>query len=639
MKRINLLDEVISNKIAAGEVVERPASVVKELVENSIDAGALHINIEIEEGGETLIRITDDGVGIHPEDIEKAFLPHATSKIQDIEDLFKIGTLGFRGEALASIASIAKVKLYSKTEEDVGGKAIEYQGGIKDSLVDYPMNKGTIIEVRDIFYNVPARKKFLKSTSRESALIGDIINRIALANPDIAFTYINNNKKQFSTFGSGNTMDVIRNIYGKKIQENLIAFESHGDELSVYGYVGNSEISRGSRNNQSIYVNKRYIKSKLITAAVENAFKSFATINKFPFFVVFIDIYPELIDVNVHPTKAEIKFKDERVLFKIVFDTVHQAIKNSIKESFILPEELTLDLGEKVEPVRFNYEDIQISREIKEKNDNEYFSTENSRERSIERSIEQVEVNKNESLPDKHIYVDIPVDLKSPETVHEVIIKKNEHSEEVERKTSSIDNRKSGNLDFSSIRIIGQFDKTYILGEHNKILFLIDQHAAHEKVMFEKYIKEIRGHRVVVQTMLVPIVIELDIDDYSYYKENSQVFRDAGFLVEEFGSDTVVIKEAPYVIGRSKCKDIFLSILDNLKNMGSGKTEEYKYDAIARMACRSAVKAQEELTVEEMKELLKDLARLDEPFHCPHGRPTILKLSLYEMEKLFKRIQ
>ncbi len=623
MKRINLLDEVISNKIAAGEVVERPASVVKELIENSIDAGALHINIEIEEGGEALIRITDDGMGIHSEDIEKAFLPHATSKIQDIDDLFKIGTLGFRGEALASIASIAKVKLFSKTEEGVGGKAIEYEGGIKVSLEDYPMNKGTIIEVRDIFYNVPARKKFLKSTSRESALIGDIINRIALANPNIAFTYTNNYKKQFSTFGSGNPMDVIRNIYGKKIQENLIEFENHGDELSVYGYVGNSEISRGSRNNQSIYVNKRYIKSKLITAAVENAFKSFATINKFPFFVIFIDIYPELIDVNVHPTKAEIKFKDERVLFKIVFDTVHQAIKNSIKESFILPEEITMDLGEKSEPVMFNYENAIRSEESKERVNNK----------------EDIELNKTESLSDKITYVDIPVDLKPPETYHETVREKKEEIKEAETNISNVNDRKKGNLDFSSIRIIGQFDKTYILGEHNKMLYLIDQHAAHEKVMFEKYIKEIRDHRVVVQTMLVPLVIELDIDDYSYYKENSQVFRDAGFLVEEFGSDTVVVKEAPYVIGRSKCKNIFLSILDNLKNMGSGKTEEYKYDAIARMACRSAVKAQEELTTEEMKELLKDLASLDEPFHCPHGRPTILKLSLYEMEKLFKRIQ
>lgn len=632
MKRINLLDEVISNKIAAGEVVERPASVVKELIENSIDAGALHINIEIEEGGEALIRITDDGAGIHPEDIEKAFLPHATSKIQEIDDLFNIGTLGFRGEALASIASIAKVKLFSKTEEGVGGKAIEYEGGIKVSLVDYPMNKGTIIEVRDIFYNVPARKKFLKSTSRESALIGDIINRIALANPNIAFTYINNNKKQFSTFGSGNVMDVIRNIYGKKIKENLIDFENHGDELSVYGYVGSSEISRGSRNNQSIYVNKRYIKSKLITAAVENAFKSFATINKFPFFVIFIDIYPELIDVNVHPTKAEIKFKDERALFKIVFDTVHQAIKNSIKESFILPEEITLDLGEKVEPVVFNYENTGRAEQSKEKDNNkDYYQRENTKE--------VIEFNKTESMPDKITYVDIPVDLKSPETVHEIIREKKEELKEPDNKISNVDDRKKGNVDFSSIRIIGQFDKTYILGEHNKMLFLIDQHAAHEKVMFEKYINEIRGHRVVVQTMLVPIVIELDIDDYSYYKENSQVFRDAGFFVEEFGSDTVVIKEAPYVIGKSKCKDIFLSILDNLKNMGGGKTEEYKYDAIARMACRSAVKAQEELTIEEMKQLLKDLACLDEPFHCPHGRPTILKLSLYEMEKLFKRIQ
>ncbi len=623
MKRINLLDELISNKIAAGEVVERPASVVKELVENSIDAKAKHITVEIEEGGENLIRISDDGDGIHPDDIERAFLPHATSKIAEAEDLFNIITLGFRGEALASIASVSRVKLFSKIEEALGGKEVEYNGGIKQGLYDTPMNRGTIVEVRDLFYNVPARKKFLKSTSREAALIGDIINRIALANPDIAFNYINGGKNQFTSYGNGNLKDVIRSVYGKKIQGNLISFEKYGDELSIYGFIGNSEISRGSRNNQSIYVNKRYIKSRLITAAVENAFKSFATVNKFPFFILFIDIYPELIDVNVHPTKAEIKFKDERFIFKLVFDCIHEAIKQEVKDSFILPEEEEIVHEEKEVPITFDFTKEGSYKLIEYKKDDTPINE--SIKEKVNESIKEKEVNFDISR--EKTFVTLPVDLK-----------RSEKGEDLPFEEKAPYKEKPA-LDFSSIRILGQFDKTYIVGEYNKTLYLIDQHAAHEKIMFERYTKEIRDHNVVIQPLLIPIVIELEVDDYYYFIENKELFNSSGFTIEEFGNNTIIIKEFPYVIGKSNCKALFLSILDNLKNMGSGKTEEYKYDTIARMACRSAVKAQEELTTLEMKQLLIDLSNCEEPFNCPHGRPTILKLSLYEMEKLFKRIQ
>ena len=334
MKRINILDEHTSNKIAAGEVVERPSSVVKELMENSIDADAKNITIEIEEGGISLIRIIDDGHGIHRDDIKKAFLPHATSKIKDVDDIYSIMTLGFRGEALASIAAISKVSLKSKIEDDDFGSEIIIEGGEILSLSNIGTNKGTIIEVRDLFYNVPARKKFLKSISREGALIGDIINRIALSHPDKSIKFYNNGKKILHTYGTGNLIDVIRTIYGKNISENLIYFESKEDAISLYGYIGKEEISRGSRNNQSIFVNGRYIKNNTIVAAVENAFKSFATVNKFPFFVLFLDLYPEFVDVNIHPTKAEIKFKEDRGIFKKVFDSVHKAFKNEVFEDF-----------------------------------------------------------------------------------------------------------------------------------------------------------------------------------------------------------------------------------------------------------------------------------------------------------------
>ena len=339
MKRINLLDEHTSNKIAAGEVVERPSSVVKELVENSIDAEAKNITIEIEEGGISLIRIIDDGNGIHKDDIKKAFMPHATSKIQNVEDIYSIMTLGFRGEALASIASISKVLLRSKINEVDFGSEISIEGGEILSESETGTNKGTIIEVRDLFYNVPARRKFLKSTSREGALISDIVSRIALSNPDVSIKFYNNGKKVLHTYGTGNLKDVIRTVYGKSISENIIYFESAEDAIHLYGYIGKEEIARGSRNNQSIFVNGRYIKNKTIVAAIENAFKSFATVNKFPFFVLFLEVYPEFVDVNIHPTKAEIKFKEDRGIFKKVFDAVHKAFKSEVFNDFYIPEE------------------------------------------------------------------------------------------------------------------------------------------------------------------------------------------------------------------------------------------------------------------------------------------------------------
>ncbi|MEW8956610.1 DNA mismatch repair endonuclease MutL, partial [Clostridium sp.] len=296
MKRINLLDIETCNKIAAGEVVERPSSVVKELVENSIDAKATKITIEVENGGESLIKIIDNGLGVHPDDIEKAFLPHATSKIKEINDIFSINTLGFRGEALASISAVSKVKLFSKTEEFDFGREIFVEGGTINYIKETGCNNGTVVEVRELFFNVPARKKFMKSTSRESALINDIVSKIALSNPSVSITLINNGKRIITTYGNNNYIDIVRAIYGKNISENLIYFEGVSDLVSVHGYIGNSEISRGSRTYQSIFVNNRYIKNKTITTAVENAFKSFLTINKFPFFILFIDIFPEYVD-------------------------------------------------------------------------------------------------------------------------------------------------------------------------------------------------------------------------------------------------------------------------------------------------------------------------------------------------------
>ncbi len=653
MKRINLLDENTSNKIAAGEVVERPSSVVKELIENSIDANARNITIEIEEGGEKLIKIIDDGDGIHPEDIKKAFLPHATSKIKNSSDIFSINTLGFRGEALPSIAAVSKVSLKSKIQEEDFGREIIIEGGEILSFNECGINKGTSIEVKDLFFNVPARKKFLKTSSREASLISDIVSRIALANPSISFKLFNNGKKILNTYGNSNLLDVTRTIYGKNIGENIIYFEHSEDTLTLYGYIGKEVIARGSRNNQSIFVNGRYIKNRTLVVAVENAFKSFSTVNKFPFFILFIEVYPENIDVNIHPSKAEIKFKDERLIFKKVFDTVHEALRNEIFKEFEVKKdentnfkkdefkEISFDIKDDYEkkertkvtlPVDLNYERT-YSKDYENIYEKEYSNSSSSK------YLEETKTNNNVNYNN--------IDSKESNTLNEnFTLRENFYKDNVlDEKISKIPKEDLSNKNsneripkFPPLRIIGQFNKTYILGEYDEVLYMIDQHAAHEKILFEKYFKNIEEGSIIIQPLLVPEIIDLTLDDFSYYEENKEIFKNAGFTLEEFGGNSLALKEVPYFLGKLDAKGLFLNILDNIKELGSGKTSEVKYNKIATMACKAAVKGHDLLSEQEMIKLVEDLRYINDPFHCPHGRPTIIKFTNYDLEKKFRRI-
>lgn len=619
MDRINILNEETSNKIAAGEVVERPFSVVKELVENSMDAGAKNISIEISEGGQRQIQIVDDGHGIHPEDISTAFLPHATSKIKVIDDVFKISTFGFRGEALASIASVAKVKLRSRTEENDIGREIEINGGMVESIKDVGCNTGTTIEVRDLFFNVPARLKFMKSVSKETSSITDIVSRLALCNNDISFKFINNDKKVLHTYGNGNLLDAIRIIYGKNVAENLIYFESHSDIASVFGYVGNQDISRRSRNHQSIYVNKRYIKSKLITAAVENAMKSFLTINKFPFFVLFLDIYPELIDVNIHPTKAEIKFNDDRFIFKFIFDAVHKGMRESLKDTFMVENESIVN-----SPILTN-EKPEIVETISFHNINQPVTFNDTKDEVVSLPIDLSRDTNNSSYLSEKEAITYTQSSYSPvnevSTLKETTFKENPSAK------------------LPDLKYIGIFNNTYIICEYNTELYLIDQHAAHERVLFEKYREEIKKGKVVSQIALAPIVMELSLEDFVVYSENQDLFERSGFDIELFGDNTIQLRQVPYILGKLDGRNFLLQMIDGIRNFGKSSTVEVKYDNIARMACRSAVKAQDKLSFEEVKKLLEDLNLCENPFNCPHGRPTIIKITLNELEKRFKRIQ
>lgn len=621
MKRINLLDIETTNKIAAGEVVERPSSVAKELIENSIDAEAKNIIVEIQDGGESLIKVIDDGNGIHPEDVEKAFYPHATSKISTIEDIYKISTLGFRGEALASIASVSKVNLKSKVENNYDGREIHIEGGEIKHLISVGLNKGTQIEVRDLFYNVPARKKFMKSPMREAGAISDIVSRIALSNPDLSFKLYNNGKNIIHTYGNGKVSDVIRSIYGKQVSENLIYFEKHYDIVSVHGYIGNAEISRGSRNNQTIFVNNRYIKNKLISVAIENAFKSFITINKYPFFVINIDIFPEFVDVNIHPTKSEIKFNDEKIIYKIVFEGVHEVLREYLKDSFTIQESDSSYVPQD------NFEILNF--DSLKQNKQEPINPVVNYEKALDEVINKEDINvvrenfykANEAVV-KESYADKPEAISCSSKHESLTIPE-------EAKIAKI----------PELNVIGQYNKTYILCEKEGDLYIIDQHAAHEKILFEKYRNQMIKSNVVIQPLLVPSVVELSLEDYFYYSENRIIFDKIGFQVEDFGNNTICIKEAPYILGKLDFNNFFISILDNLKNMGSGKTEDVKYDAIAKLACKAAIKAQDSLDIAEMKHLINELRYINDPFNCPHGRPVIIKITSYEMDKKFKRIQ
>ena len=600
MKRINVLDEYTSNKIAAGEVVTGPSSVVKELIENSIDAGAKNITIEIEEGGTSLIRIIDDGHGIHPDDIKLAFLPHATSKIKSSEDIYSINTLGFRGEALPSIAAVSKMTVKSKIQDIETGYMLNIEAGDMKEFCECGMNNGTVMEVRDLFFNVPAWKKFFKSTSRDGSMIIDIVNRLALANDKISFKLFSNGKKVLHTFGNGNLSEVIRTVYGKTIADNIIYFENASDSVTVYGYIGKESIARGSRNNQSIFVNGRYIKHKTFVVAVENAFKSFTTVGKFPFFVLYIEINPEFLDVNIHPTKAEVKFDDDKILFSNIFNSVHVALKKEIFNSFDIEEKITPSLSYKSEPLKIEYI--------------------NPKEEPL---IKQEEGKTKVSFP-----IDFS-NTKEPETSMPM----NKPKEE-----ATIITKEERIAKLPELRIIGQFNKTYILAENEDILYMIDQHAAHEKILFEKYMKQIKEENIIVQPMLVPSMIDLTPDDYIFYEENKDVFIKAGFLLEEFGGNSLAIMEVPYFVGKLNPDKLLLSIIDNLMELGSGKTTEVKYDALATMAWKAAVKGNDSLSQNEMEKLINDLRYIDDPFHCPHGRPTIIKFTNFELEKKFKRI-
>lgn len=625
MAKINILDDSTINKIAAGEVVERPSSIIKELVENSIDAGSSYISIEIENGGKDLIRIVDNGSGIDKDDVNKAFLRHATSKINTVEDLSSLESLGFRGEALASIAAVSKLEMLTKTEEALIGLRIVLDGGKIREKEATSANRGTQISVRDLFFNTPARRKFLKSNQAEAQAITDIVNKIAIGNPSIKIKYINNSKTIYETLGDGSIINAIRMIYGRDISENLIEIDYRSKYFSISGYLGNNNIYRGNRNHQHLYINGRYIKSPNISKKINDAYKAIIPINKYPIYFVNISVDPAKVDVNIHPSKLEVKFDQEEEILNELSDFVRGILLKSSLVGRYKNNSRGKDLYNKNSFAGFN--SFSYSPQEAENN-----LTSTAIREDVSNSCSNQ--NTNESPRVQADMIQTPIRLS--DINNGGIQDKKEVDSKMEYQQSSfIEESPDRNPDFIGLKFIGIIFDTYIIFSKNDDMIMLDQHAAHERIRFEMYMSKYKANDISVQMLIDPIIMDLDTNDMDTVRKNIDVFSSFGFLVEEFGHRSISIRGLPNTFGEPESKRFIYELIDGLGKIDN--IYDTKYDEIAEIACKSAIKGNDKISIEEAKHLIGQLEECSNPYTCPHGRPTMVKMTRYEIEKLFKR--
>ena len=665
MQHIQVLDQVTIDKIAAGEVIERPASIVKELVENAIDAGATHVTIEIEEGGISLIRITDDGSGIMKEDIRNAFLRHSTSKIRNVEDLLHITSLGFRGEALSSIAAVTKVEVITKTKEAILGTRYVIEGGQELSLDEAGASDGTTFIIRQLFYNVPARRKFLKTAMTEAGHVQDLLIRLALSHPEVAFRFLNNNQEKLRTSGSGKLKDVIYNIYGRDVASNLLELDYRQGGIYITGYLGKPLITRGNRNFETFFVNGRYVKSTMISRAVEDAYKDFMMQHKFPFVVLHFQVDTETVDVNVHPTKMELRFQNQQEVYKTVFEAIHrQLLEPELIPQVEVPEPLTSPVQEKkktpspdlklvrrVMPSDSKEAAVSIAttpidsaaqtvpEPVKEEPHNEDYFIRKMRERVMSyhnrNSSAEVKDQKKIFRPEeqkKRIQTSVreATTYKINETP--VVQKKPEQLNLFEEKLLKREVR-------AEYRLIGQVFDTYWLVQFQDNLYIIDQHAAHERVLYERTLKEMKNREFTSQYLSPPIILTLSMQEAELLKTHKERFERIGFEIEPFGGEEYAIRAVPANLFRIAKKELFMEMLDNLADgLSTNMTPDIIDEKVASMSCKAAVKGNNRLSAQEVDALIGELLELENPYHCPHGRPTIIAMSKKELEKKFKRI-
>ena len=615
MAYIKVLSSQISNMIAAGEVLERPSSAVKELVEDSIDAGADRIIVEIENGGKTMIKVTDNGCGMSEDDARTCFLRHATSKISKEEDLEKIATLGFRGEALASIAAVSEVTLETRTKDSIAGTKVVIRAGEIIEVSDTGCNIGTIITIKDLFFNTPVRMKFLKSDQTEAAYITEIMEKLILAKPEISFLLIKNNKEVLYSAGDNNEFSNLLNIYSKDICDNLIKINYEKDYIKIKGYVGNEKILRNNRKNQVFFVNGRVVKNKIFYSAVDEALKEKVMVSKYPFIILDININPEYVDVNVHPTKAEIKFSNDREIYNHIYSAVsssHKVEGMEVKStsSFETEEELN---NEKYESFSF----IKPT-EFKEERPKKFSLNLNKKEYNNE--FNAVDTPKFEALTPKFRAPEVPYI-----SVKDDAVKSDDFTEENEQKVEDY-------------KIIGQIFSTFVIIEKDDKMYLLDQHAAHERLIFDKLKKEFENKEIISQKLLIPKIIKLSPAEYILVSENKEVFEGLGFDMSEFSESEFAVREIPFELSIEQISDTILEICDIIKENKTSLITYKQEKALETLACKSAIKANMNFSDFELKKLVADVLYLQDANTCPHGRPLFVSYEKSELEKQFKRI-
>ena len=655
MPEIQLLDQATINQIAAGEVIDRPSSVVKELLENAIDAKATAITVEIKDGGISFIRITDNGCGIEKDQVRKAFLRHATSKLHTIDDLLDIGSLGFRGEALSSIAAIAQVELISKPPEAMLGISYQIEDGEEKSLTQIGAPDGTTILVRNLFYHVPARKKFLKTAATEGNYINQLMENMAMLRPDISMRFINGGQNKLYTSGNGRLKDLIYTIYGREISSNVLEINYECPLFAVTGYIGKPIISRGNRTFENYYINGRFVKSRLIAAAIEQAYKPFMMQHRYPFTVLHIKIKPELIDVNVHPAKMEVRFQQENEIYELLAG----AIENTLRGKEFIPDvsddgkaEKKVQEKQKL-PEPFEQRRLQAMKEIIPPPPAEHKT---QSEQKLPRNEEQPKVPSKLSEPvceykaeKKHTIKDSDSKWESAsgihkrigqdvsQTVNQMPTQPEQKLEKTEQQTLFTEPLLSEKARIHH-RLIGQLFDTYWLIQYGNQLYIMDQHAAHEKVNYERLMEAYRKKERITQFVSPPMVISLTRAEEAILEEFKSEFERIGFTIEPYGGREYAISEIPANLYGINEKDLFLEMLSDLEDRGSMQPSELIASKLASMSCKAAIKGGQKISFQEADALVSQLLTLENPYACPHGRPTIITMTKYELEKKFKRI-
>jgi DNA mismatch repair protein MutL len=677
MPHIQVLDQITIDKIAAGEVIERPSSIVKELAENAIDANATSVIVEIQEGGISLIRITDNGIGMLREDVRNAFLRHSTSKIRSVEDLSQITSLGFRGEALSSIAAVTKVELITKTKQDTFGTRYIIEGGEEQLLEDTGAPDGTTFLIRQLFYNVPARRKFLKTSMTEAGHIQDLLMRLALSHPEVSFQFINNGQEKLRTAGNGKLKDVIYSIYGRETAANLIEMNYEKGGLQIKGYLGRPAVSRGNRNFENLFVNGRYIKSAMMSKAIEDAYRDYVMQHKFPFLVLHFQISGEDIDVNVHPTKMELRFQNQQTVYNTLYEGVHRTllepelipvveVPNPPERREEKPDSPFL-LKPRVEPGRVTSsmpsvpEKIQYDQRTKRKTEEEKLPESQAEPQSEQLKNEEYFIRKMKervvSFHQSHISEKMP-ECEPIQSDHGPIqpdrepIQSEMAREEViyQKDTADIVSSAPEQMNLfdekllkrevkAEYKLIGQVFDTYWLVEFHDSLYIIDQHAAHERVLYERTLREMKNREFTSQYLSPPVILSLSMQEAQLLNEHMERFVKIGFEIEPFGGDEYAVRAVPDNLFSIAKKELLMEMLDDLcDGLTTSMTPELIDEKVASMSCKAAVKGNSRLTSLEVDALIGELLVLENPYHCPHGRPTIIAMTKRELEKKFKRI-